>query len=159
MDAKDLLVKYREERKQHLNQARQLEALIRRLESDLGEPAETEGDADEVIIMDELASPPSKKPTTIHADEFFGMTHGDAARKYLEKIGKAVSLEELVDALNKGGCKVGGTEPKRTLYISLVRNTREFAKVPGGYIGLRKFYPNLKSDIEKTRKKTKKRGK
>ena len=43
MDAKDLLVKYREERKQHLNQARQLEALIRRLESDLGEPAETEG--------------------------------------------------------------------------------------------------------------------
>lgn len=161
MDAKDLLIKYREERKQYLNKAHQLEATIRRLEIDLGEPPENEGGEDQLTILDEQTSQPTiKRPiATIQADEFFGITHGDAARKYLERVGKAVSLEEMVEALNKGGCKVGGADPKRTLYISLVRNTKDFTKVPGGYIGLRKFYPNLKSDTEKSKKKSKKSGK
>ena len=77
-------------------------------------------------------------------------------------VGQAVSLDEIVEALNKGGCKVGGADPKRTLYISLVRNTREFVPPQAGYIGLRKFYPNLKGNQTKQKRpkrKSKKVGK
>ena len=80
----------------------------------------------------------------IKPDDFFGMSQGDAARKYLEMVGHAVELEKLVEVLKKGGCKVGGADPKRTLYISLVRDTRNFVPPQTGYIGLRKFYPHLK---------------
>jgi hypothetical protein len=34
-------------------------------------------------------------------------------------------FEELADALKKGGCKLTGVDPKKVLYISLIRNTRE----------------------------------
>jgi hypothetical protein len=40
-------------------------------------------------------------------DEFTGMTYKDAAKCYLEKVGHAVSMEELLDALREGGCPVG----------------------------------------------------
>jgi hypothetical protein len=72
------------------------------------------------------------------------MSQGDAAKAYLNKMGHAVAVSELVTALNKGGCKVGGADPERTLYIVLIRNTKDFVKVPNGYLGLRAMYPNLK---------------
>jgi hypothetical protein len=82
-------------------------------------------------------------------DEFTGMTYKDAAKSYLEKVGHAVSMEELLDALRDGGCPVGGVSPKKTLYISLVRG-REFKPVPGksGMLGLRSFYQNRGSDVK-----------
>jgi len=82
-------------------------------------------------------------------DEFTGMTYKDAAKCYLEKVGHAVSMEELLDALRDGGCPVGGVSPKKTLYISLVRG-REFKPVPGksGMLGLRSFYQNRGSDVK-----------
>jgi hypothetical protein len=83
-------------------------------------------------------------------------------------VGHAVELEKLVEVLKKGGCKVGGADPKRTLYISLIRDTRNFVPPQPGYIGLRKFYPHLKavgtkpissSKKAKKRKRSGKRGK
>jgi hypothetical protein len=55
-------------------------------------------------------------------------------------------VDELVDVMKKGGCPVGGVDPRKTLYISLVRDVRTFYPIPGkmGFIGLREFYPNLK---------------
>jgi hypothetical protein len=41
-----------------------------------------------------------------------GMTYKDAAKSYLEKVGHAVSMEELLDALRDGGCPVGRKESK-----------------------------------------------
>ena len=80
-------------------------------------------------------------------DEFTGMTYQNAARSYLERIGFAVSMEELLDALRAGGLPVGGVNPKKTLYISLVRG-REFKPVPGkpGMLGLKSFYVNRGGD-------------
>jgi hypothetical protein len=80
-------------------------------------------------------------------DEFTGMTYQDAAKNYLERVGHAVSMEELLAALRDGGCPVGGINPKKTLYISLVRG-REFKPVPGksGMLGLRSFYQNRGAD-------------
>jgi hypothetical protein len=85
-------------------------------------------------------------------DEFTGMTYQNAARSYLERVGFAVSMEELLEALRSGGLPVGGVNPKKTLYISLVRG-REFKPVPGkpGMLGLKSFYQNR--GVEKKGKK------
>ena len=82
----------------------------------------------------------------IRPDAFVGDTYSIAAKKYLKQVGYAVSVDELVDVLKKGGCPVGGVDPRKTLYISLVRDVRTFYPIPGkmGFIGLREFYPNLK---------------
>lgn len=54
---------------------------------------------------------------------------------------------------------MGGKEPKKTLYISLIRDVRTFVPIPGspGFLGLRKFYPNLKALKEKEPKVKRKR--
>ena len=77
----------------------------------------------------------------LRADEFFGLTQAEAARRYLKRIGHAVSFDELADALQEGGCKLTGTNPQKVLYISLIRNTRDFVPPRPGFVGLREFYP------------------
>lgn len=143
MDARELLEKYKRERKEYLEKIREIGVTIRRMEADLGEVHETLEDADQI----EDQNPEFKLDQTcgaIKPDEFFGMTQSNAAKKHLEKVGRAVSIDQLVEVLRKGGCKIGGADPKRTLYIALVRNNRDFIPPQAGYIGLRKFYPQLK---------------
>jgi len=79
----------------------------------------------------------------LRPDEYMGKTVSEAATLYLEKVGHAVSMDELLDALKRGGRPIKGATPKKSLYISLVRS-REFIPIPGqtGFLGLRKFYPN-----------------
>jgi hypothetical protein len=76
-------------------------------------------------------------------DEFFGMKQAEAARAYLEKIGHAMSLDDIFKAITAGGCKVGGADPKRTLLVVLSQSKRDFVNTGGGNWGLRKFYPNM----------------
>ena len=92
-----------------------------------------------------MAGSGSARPN-IRPDAFVGDTYSIAAKKYLKQVGYAVSVDELVDVMKKGGCPVGGVDPRKTLYISLVRDVRTFYPIPGkmGFIGLREFYPNLK---------------
>ena len=87
------------------------------------------------------------------------MTYSTAAAAYLDKVRHAVSMDELLDALNRGGCPVGGKEPKKTLYISLIRDVRTFVPISGrsGFLGLRKFYPNLKALKEKKEPKVRRK--
>jgi hypothetical protein len=82
----------------------------------------------------------------LRPDEFTGKAYLDSAKIYLERVGRAVSVDDLLDALKRGGSPVGGKTPKKTLYVSLVRG-REVVPIPGqiGLVGLRKWYPNLKS--------------
>jgi len=142
MDAKELLAKYLDERKKLLDDLRSLNTTVSKMEATLGEVGK-ESEA----LAEFLASPTYSKSagsTVVKATEFFGMTYGEAAKAYLEKVGEAVTIDQLVEALGQGGCKVGGANPKRVLYISLVRNVREFVPPREGYIGLRKFYPTVK---------------
>jgi hypothetical protein len=164
---------YREQREQIIEQLpkellfefRAAEVMIRKLEQDLGA-------GPQIIFSDPPyssaaaqfpgSSSPSKSPVKsaeIRADEFFAMTINDAARAYLNRVGHAVSLEEMLDKLRAGGCKVGGANPKQTLYISLVRNTRDFVPTGSGFIGLRSFYPGLKAGAVKNADKQKKKSK
>ena len=148
------LTYYREQRQRILEQLRPLDPIIRQLETELGEnPADGTVDIPLVPLVlpavsaDGASSP---KPSTnnkqleLRGDEFFGKSQADAARAYLITVGHAVPLEEILQGLTKGGCHVGGTEPIRTLYVSLLRNTRDFCKLPNGLVGLRSMYPDLR---------------
>jgi hypothetical protein len=140
---------YLQQKSSKLEEVRQLDLIIARLSRDLGETpaepqlAESPGDSmPEWRENVELQLLPNVRP-----DDFFGMTYTAAAKAYLDKVGHAVSMDQIVDALGRGGCPVGGKDPKKTLYISLIRDVRNFVNIPGrsGYLGLRKFYPNLKA--------------
>jgi hypothetical protein len=151
---------YVQQRAGKLEEVRQLDLMISRLSRDLGEapPAEQRPESGPEESMGEIwrdkvdvSLAPAGARTNIRADEFVGQTYSSAARSYLEKVGHAVSMDGLLDALNRGGCPVGGKDAKKTLYVSLIRDVRTFVPIPGrsGFLGLRKFYPNLKALKEK----------
>jgi hypothetical protein len=168
---------YLEQKRAKLEEVRQLDLIISRLSRDLGEAthepqAEQEesdpGDAGSSEVWGDngfgLASSRPASKANVRPDAFFGMSYTTAAAAYLESVGHAVSMDELLDALNKGGSPVGGKEPKKTLYISLVRAVKTFVPIPGrsGFLGLRKFYPNLKAvkdGVDATAKAKKKKAK
>ena len=168
---------YLEQKRAKLEEVRQLDLIISRLSRDLGEAAQEPqseqerndpGDTGNGETWGEsglgLASARSTSKANVRPDAFFGMSYTTAAATYLENVGHAVSMDELLDALNKGGAPVGGKEPKKTLYISLVRAVKTFVPIPGrsGFLGLRKFYPNLKAvkeGIDATAKAKKKKAK
>ena len=138
------------ERAKKMEDVKRLDLTIAQIKQSLGEPMENATEQLEIPPALSITAPitpvaprSSGGRTTIRPDEFFGLQYSDAARNYLRKVGHAVGLEELLDALRNGGCKVGGSDPKRVLYISLVRNTRDFVPTGNGFIGLREFYPNL----------------
>jgi hypothetical protein len=160
---------YREQRERIVEQLppellfefRAAELMIRKLEQDLGT-------GPQMVVSDPPyatsgapvfgASSPSKTlaKTEVRPDEFFAMTISEAARAYLGRVGHAVSFDEMLEKLKAGGCRVGGVNPKQTLYISLVRNTRDFVPTGSGHIGLRSFYPGLKAGAAKNGEKQKK---
>lgn len=153
---------FKQQRDRKLQEARNFDLTIQQLERELGEAPSTA----EIVVNagDSLPSMTERvdivmngKKPEIRPDEFFGMTQGEAARKYLKRVGHAVSFEELVEALQAGGCKVGGENPKRVLYISLVRNTRDFVPPRQGYIGLREFYPGVAKPKEKSERNPRRR--
>src|SRR5580700_8706080 len=142
---KQTLDYYRQQLQKKMEEMVPLQIMIRNLERDLGESSTTPD-------LSEMASGAGFQPTSfgsdrstdIRPDEFFGMSHNEAAKVYLGKIGRAVSLDELVTALKKGGAQVGGATPKKSLYVSLMRNPlREFVSPSENHIGLRSFYPGL----------------
>jgi hypothetical protein len=88
------------------------------------------------------------------------MSQSDAARAYLKKVNRAVSFEHLVQVLRKGGAEVGGADPKKTLYVSLMRNPKgEFVIPSEGHVGLRLFYPGLPKGGKSTKPKKNKKAK
>jgi hypothetical protein len=164
---------YLQQKRDKLDEVRQLDLIISRLSRDLGEAASEPQSSESLgISTDDNRQETAEVPTSssgganVRPDAFFGMTYTTAAKTYLEKVNHAVSMDELLAALNRGGCPVGGREPKKTLYISLIRDVRNFVNIPGksGFLGLRKFYPNLKAakdknDDRETPTKRKKRRK
>jgi hypothetical protein len=117
--------------------------MIRQLEHDLGE-ASTNSISEIASLPDSALDTTSfsRQQTAVRPDEFFTMTQSDAAKNYLKKVGHAISFDELVAALRKGGAQLGGADPKRTLYVSLARNpNKEFVWPSPDHIGLSEFYP------------------
>lgn len=86
---------------------------------------------------------PPKELGAIRPDEYFGLSQGQAAKKYLQRVGHAVSIDEIIKGITQGGIKLAG-DTRKNLYITLVRNTAEFVLVGPNTFGLREFYPHLR---------------
>lgn len=86
---------------------------------------------------------------SVRPGEFIGMDALDAAKAYLEKKkAEAASLDEIVDALQKGGAN---TVSRDTLSTSLARSTWDVVKAPGQELyQLVKFSPHVKRGKKKT---------
>lgn len=85
-----------------------------------------------------------KAPTTsgdgVEPDTFFGMNAADAAKKYLGMCRRPQSIEQIEEALNRGGARVS----KSSLFTILPRAAkgREVVKVGRSMWGLREWYKN-----------------
>jgi hypothetical protein len=151
---------YQRQFQKKLDELRPMAMTIRQIENDLGIAAE-----DSIIptlpffspdVQSEQSASTNGKRPSIRPDEYFKKSHGEAARDYLTRVGHAVSQDELLNALTKGGCKVGGVDPKRTLYTALIRNNwQDFINVGNGFIGLRSFYGPSRSPKSKPKQNNK----
>jgi hypothetical protein len=139
--------------KPQLDEIRGFDAMIRRLANDLNEPANIEAlnlDVSPSLAM--TAAPTSGgvngsgigRPL-LRPDEYFQMSQSEAAKAYLRLVGRAISMDDLVSALQAGGAQVGGVDPKRTLQVSLKSNPKkEFVWPNKETIGLAEFYQRRK---------------
>lgn len=87
--------------------------------------------------------------SVIRPDEFFGMSNTEAAEKYLRKIGHAVPLEDIYNALLSGGITFGASG-RNSLNVQLTRATRKFAKITSGSVisfGLLEWYPGRRKRV------------
>ena len=139
---------YRQQRQQKLEEVQGVDLMIRQLERDLGDSP-----TEETSLPSDDPNPTNlprfRVVSSIRPDEFFGMSQNDAAKAYLRKMGRAISMDELVTALQRGGAKLGGADPKKTLYVSMSRNPKkEFVWPSKDHIGLAEFYDrkNLESN-------------
>jgi hypothetical protein len=143
---------YRQQRQTQLEEIRKTEALIAHFEKELGESATVEPSQTGIEFV-KLAGdirPPETRTVEIRPDEFYGMTQTQAAKAYLLRVKRAVSIDQIVEALRNGGAQLGGADPKKTLYVSLARNPeRQFVIPREGYFGLREFYPTLPKTVSK----------
>ena len=155
---RETLEYFKQQRSAKLDEVRQMESTIRQLERELGEePSGFESDSQIVQSTEQSQKSNSlafvEKGRELVGDEFFGLSQPEAARRYLKKVGRAVPVDEILIALQKGGCAVShSADPKKVLYISMVRDTRNFVRVPNGMIGLRDFYGDRNLKIEKKSK-------
>jgi len=76
--------------------------------------------------------------------DFFGKSQAEAAQEYLHRRGTAADLNEILGALQKGGAILKGKEPRKNLYISLVKRKDIFALVAPYTFGLWEFYPGAR---------------
>ena len=133
---------FRQQRQAKLEEIRGIELTIRQLERELGEaPSTTNGGTEDLSASaDPTTSSGSGGPRLakeVRPDEFFSLPQTEAAKAFLRKVGNAVSFDQLVEGLKKGGAQVGGADPKKTLYVSLMRNPKkEFVLIGDGFIGL-----------------------
>lgn len=96
----------------------------------------------------------------LDSDEYYGKAPTVAARLYLEKRGKAVPLDEILDALEMGGFDFdnqGWPEDQRLRQLgsSMGKNSLIFHRLPNDTWGLMKWYP----EVEKKKRPAKANGK
>jgi hypothetical protein len=130
---------YRQLKQQKLDEARAFDPIISQLERDLGETPS--GNTETANTQDQTDSISLRILPLVRPDEFYGMSQSDAARAYLKKTGHAIHFAHLVSALQRGGAKLGGADPQKTLYVSLARNPKkDFVWPSKDHIGLKEFY-------------------
>ena len=135
-----------------------IEAIKRELAEEVQSP--TEALTSRAGTLTFMGSPPViMESSTVKPGEFFGLSQTDAAAAYIKKIGHAVPVEQILEALKTGGVKVGGADPKTTLYVGLIRGTKRFVLVGPGTFGLVEFYPDRPRKEKREAGKKRRKGK
>src|SRR5262249_54573938 len=81
---------------------------------------------------------------------FFGKTQPQAVKLLLEKVGRPTPMRVLLEALEKGGLKVGGKKPAVNLWGVLDRNSDTFILVPKAGWALTAWYePSVRAKMRK----------
>ncbi len=83
---------------------------------------------------------------TIKPDQFYGKSNTVATEEYLKMLHHSTSIENIYQALIKGGIVFSGKDPQKSLYVSLVRAHKKFEKVGKGKnttFGLKEWYPDV----------------
>ena len=65
----------------------------------------------------------SRGGLSIRHDQFLGAPPLEAAKAYLAQVGQAASLDDIADAIEKGGAAVKGAQWRDQLETSLIRST------------------------------------
>jgi len=125
-----------------------MKRMVNSLCRELGQ-AELYSDAD-------LVDRASAARPTLDPDQFYGKPPTTAAREYLERRMKAVKLDEILDALERGGFDFdaqGWTEAQRLRHLgsSLGKNSVMFHRLPNDTWGLVKWYPNVVKDKKRVK--------
>src|SRR5688572_7611255 len=66
------------------------------------------------------------KTRAIRPGLFFGMSATNAADPFLELMDEPMTTDTILEGLEAGGLKIGGKQPRQTLYTHLVRATQRF---------------------------------
>lgn len=94
----------------------------------------------------------SKASFEILPDTFFNKSHPDATAEYLGMVGHAVHIDEILQALKKGGATFKGSDHRNSLYKQLIRGTRRFVKIGDDPVfGLVSKYGNVRRNSSKTK--------
>ena len=102
-------------------------------------------------------------PANIRDDAFFGLSIGDAAKRYLEMVKRKQSIKEIADALDRGGLPHTSSNFMNTVGTMLNRaakNDPELVRVGRGEWGLAGWYGNRRPKPEppkRTRARARKR--
>lgn len=93
------------------------------------------------------ASSPSRQSSDaeVQHDTFFGMTIGDAAKKYLGMAKATKSTAEIAEALERGGLK-HASKDFHTTVRSIIGPREDFVRVPNGDWGLTEWYPGMRKE-------------
>jgi len=133
--------------------------LVERIDQNVREVAEKkrtvnslcrEAGKDAMYPEAELTGTAGSRVPSLRASQFYGKTPTVAAREYLDLRQDAVPLDEILNALMKGGFDFeaqGWTEAARlkNLGISMGKNSSIFHRLPNDTWGLLKWYPNVKT--------------
>jgi len=132
-----------------INEARRLLAAINTLEdllgatkttlSDLsgGLPGQESGPGETPMVT---VNSPRLSANHVRPDEYLGDDPVKAAKKYIQRVGRAVHIDEITEAINKGGAAIKGSDWREKLLKSLTRSTYDVVKVQEGTFGLLSFY-------------------
>lgn len=103
------------------------------------------------LYTDLDADKPAASLNNLRGDEFYGQPLSTVVRRILEARKAAgdgaASVNEIYDSMVAGGFKFetnNEDNAKRSLRISLTKNSQAFHKLPNGKYGMREWYPGIK---------------
>jgi hypothetical protein len=98
------------------------------------------------MFSDALDEAETRTNLAVRADQFYGRPLATVAREVLEARNQAMAAQEILEVLERGGYDFAaqGWKEKdrlRSFTITLSKNVNAFHRLPNGFFGLPKWYP------------------